>query len=84
MLESKIAEAKEQQARLEEDIREAKYEEQLRDKMLLIRQKEAEKDKTNAELSALNRQADSRAQLSIKRNELTSKTGQVSASSVGG
>lgn len=82
LLEGKIKEAREQQARLEQDIREAKYDEQLREKLLAIRQKEAEKDKMNAELSALNRQADSRAQLSIKRNELTSKRGQVQASSV--
>ena len=47
---------------------------------MIIRQKEAEKDKVNAELSVLNRQADSRAQLAIKRNELTSKSNQVDVS----
>lgn len=47
-----------------------------------IRQKEGERDKIQGELSVLNRQADSRAQLAIKRNELRSKHGQVEASYV--
>lgn len=80
MLESKIAEAEEAQGRVEQEIRDARYDEQLRDKTLVIRQKEAERDKINAELSALNRQADSRAQLSIKRGELQSRSSQVTAS----
>jgi DNA repair protein RAD50 len=82
LLQSKIAEAEEQKARLEQDIRDAKYDEQIRDKTAVIRQKEAERDQISSELSALNRQADSRAQLAIKRGELGSKSGQVQASSV--
>jgi DNA repair protein RAD50 len=80
MLEQKIAEAEDQRARLQNDIRDAKYDEQMREKTLAIRHKEAEKDKVQAELSALNRQADSRAQLSIKKGELTAKTNQIAAS----
>jgi DNA repair protein RAD50 len=82
LLEAKVAEAEEQKARLEHDIRDAKYDEQIRDKAGDIRQKEAEKDRISAELSALNRQADSRAQLAIKRGELTSKNNQIQASYV--
>ena len=82
LLEGKLAEAEASRARLEEDIAEAKYDESLRDKTVAIRQKELDRDKVAAELSVLNRQADSRAQLSIKRNELQSKMGQVAASSV--
>jgi len=82
MLEQKIVEAEDQRTRLQNDIRDAKYDEQMREKTLAIRHKEAEKDKVQAELSALNRQADSRAQLSIKKSEITAKTNQVSASYV--
>ena len=82
MLEQKIAEAEDQRTRLQNDIRDAKYDEQVREKTLAIRHKEAEKDKVQAELSALNRQADSRAQLSIKKSELTAKSNQIVASSV--
>lgn len=82
LLQGKIAEAKEQRGKLEQDIRDAKYDEQLRDKNVTIRQKEADKDKLSEELSSLNRQADSRAKLAIKRGEVTSKEGQVAASSV--
>nr|XP_031864453.1 uncharacterized protein CI109_000367 [Kwoniella shandongensis]KAA5531525.1 hypothetical protein CI109_000367 [Kwoniella shandongensis] len=77
LLQDKITEAEKDKARLDSDLREAKYDEHIREKGLLIRQKEAERDKINSELSALNRQADSRAQLTIKRNELGSKSGQV-------
>jgi DNA repair protein RAD50 len=80
LLEAKISEAKEQRERLEKDIRDAKYDQQLSEKALLIRQKEADREKMSEELSALNRQADSRAKLAIKKSELTSKTNQVSAS----
>lgn len=66
--------------RLDEEIRNAKYDDQMRERGAAIRQKELEKDKINAELSALNRQADTRAQLSIKRTEIESKTAQVDAS----
>ena len=80
LLEGKITEAEEHRTKLENDIRDARFDEQIREKTMIIRQKEAEKDKVNAELSILNRQADSRAQLSIKRNESAFKTNQISAS----
>ena len=80
LLQAKITEAEEQKARLEQDIRDAKYDEQLREKAVAIRQREAHCEKINAELSALNRQADSRAQLVIKRSDMVSKTNQVTAS----
>lgn len=70
----------EQKARLEQDIRDAKYDQQLTDKSLHIRQKEADREKVSEELSALNRQADSRAKLAIKKGEMASKTNQISAS----
>lgn len=82
MLESKIAEIEEQRAKLEADLQAAKYDEQIRDKIAAIRQKEADRDKVNGELSALNRQADSRAQLAIKRGELSSKDSQIAARQV--
>jgi DNA repair protein RAD50 len=80
MLEANIARTEEQQAQLEAEIRELRFDEKIREKAVEIRQKEAERDKISAELSALNRQADSRAQLAIKRNEMGSKQGQVTAS----
>lgn len=82
LLEAKIAEVTEAQHRLETDLREAKYDEQIRDRAAAIRQNEGERDKVQAELAVLNRQADSRAQLSIKRNELKNKEGSMQASSV--
>lgn len=82
LLEQKIAEAETQLERLEQDIVLAKYEEQLREKSASIRHKEGDKDKVASELSALNRQADSRAQLAIKRNEVAAKKNQVDASYV--
>jgi DNA repair protein RAD50 len=82
MLEGKIKEIEAQQVRLELDIGESKYDEQIRDKTVAIRQREADRDKINGELSALNRQADSRAQLSIKRGELGLKENQIAASYV--
>ncbi|RXK35035.1 hypothetical protein M231_07713 [Tremella mesenterica] len=80
LLEGKLAEAEEVRARLENDISESRYDETIREKSLAIRQKETDRDKINAELAILNRQSDSRAQLSIKRNELQSKSSQVIAS----
>lgn len=80
LLEAKLKENEDQRTRLEQDIREARFDEQIREKASAIRQKETDRDKINAELSALNRQADSRAQLAIKRNELSSKKNQVAAS----
>jgi len=80
LVETRIAEIEEQRARLDQDIREAKYDEQIRGKTVMIRQREADRDRINAELSALNRQADSRAQLGIKRSGLQSKTSQIGAS----
>jgi DNA repair protein RAD50 len=80
LLERKLADIAVAQERLELEIREAKYDELIREKITSIRQKEGEKDKIQSELSALNRQADSRAQLTIKRNELKSKQGQIEAS----
>jgi len=80
LVETRIAEIEEQRARLDQDIREAKYDEQIRGKTVMIRQREADRDRINAELSALNRQADSRAQLGIKQSGLQSKTSQIGAS----
>jgi len=81
MVETQITDLEDAKSRLEAEIREAKYDERIRDKTVSIRQKETDRDRANGELSALNRQADSRAQLSIKRNELTNKNSQVTASS---
>lgn len=80
MVERQITDLEDAKSRLEQEVREARYDERLREKVVAIRQKETDRDRANSELSALNRQADSRAQLSIKRNEFTSKTSQVSAS----
>lgn len=80
MVEGQITDLEDAKSRLEQEVREARYDERLREKVVAIRQKETDRDRANSELSALNRQADSRAQLSIKRNEFNSKTSQVSAS----
>ncbi|OCF37294.1 DNA repair protein RAD50 [Kwoniella heveanensis BCC8398] len=77
ILQDKLTENEEQKSRLEAEIRDARYDEQIREKGMLVRQKEAERDKINSELSALNRQADSRAQLTIKRHEAGAKSAQV-------
>ena len=79
LIENRIAEIEDQRARLDQDIREARYDEQLRDKAIAIRQREADRDRVSSELSSLNRQADSRAQLAIRRTELQSKTSQIEA-----
>jgi DNA repair protein RAD50 len=80
MVEGQITDLEDAKNRLEQEIREAKYDERLREKTVSIRQKETDRDRANSELSALNRQADSRAQLTIKRNEMHSKNSQVTAS----
>lgn len=80
VLENDIAALEQRRDQLDEGIRNAHYDERMRECAASIREKEAEKDKINAELSALNRQADSRAQLGIKRSEVASKTAQVDAS----
>lgn len=67
---------------LEQEIQDARYDEQMRERRATVSQKEAERDKLNSELSALNRQADTRAQLAIKRSELESKNAQILASYV--
>jgi len=82
LVQTRIAEIEEQRARLDQDIREARYDEQIRDKAVTVRQREADRDRVTPELSALNRQADSRAQLAIKRGELQSRTSQIGASYV--
>jgi len=81
MVETQITDLEDAKSRLEAEIRDAKYDERIRDKTVSIRQKETDRDRSNGELSALNRQADSRAQLSIKRSEMTNKNSQVTASS---
>lgn len=80
VLANDIEASEQRRDRLDEEIQEAKYDQQMRERGTAIRQKEVEKDKINAELSALNRQADTRAQLSIKRTEIESKNAQVDAS----
>ncbi|KAL7420509.1 DNA repair protein rad50 [Cryptotrichosporon argae] len=80
VLEKDIEAAEGRRGSLETEIREARYDEQMRERSLAIRQKEADRDKANAELALLNRQADSRAQLAIKRAEAATKNGQVEAS----
>ena len=82
LLQGKMKDGDSHKSKLEQEIRDGRFDEHIREKTIAIRQREAEKDKINAELSALNRQADSRAQLAIKRTELQSKKGQVSASYV--
>ena len=80
LAETRIAEIEVQRTRLDQDIREAKYDEQIRDKGVAIRQLEATRDRLSSELSGLNRQADSRAQLAIKKAESQAKTRQIGAS----
>lgn len=80
VLENDLEASEQRHKKLDDEISNAKYDEQIRKRGDVIRQKELEKDRINAELSALNRQADTRAQLSIKRTEIESKTAQVDAS----
>ncbi|KAK4689016.1 DNA repair protein RAD50, partial [Tremellales sp. Uapishka_1] len=79
IVENQISDAQGQLDRLDQELSEARYDEQIRERSTTIRQKETDRDKINSELSALNRQADSRAQLSIKRNELQTKKASIEA-----
>ena len=74
LVETRIAEIEEQRTRLDQDIREGRYDEQTREKAVAIRQREADRDRISSELSALTRQADSRAQLGIKRTDFENKS----------
>lgn len=80
VLQNDISAVETRRDNLEQEVQQAHYDEQIRDRIATIRQKEVERDKLNAELSALNLQADTRAQLSIKRSEVESKKAQVAAS----
>lgn len=80
VIENDIAVAEGRRDRLDEEIQGARYEEQVRERSAAIRQKEADRDKISSDLAVLNRQADSRAQLSIKRSDYDSKTSQMNAS----
>jgi DNA repair protein RAD50 len=80
VLENDVAVSEGRRERIDEEIQQARYDDQIREHNLTIRQKDADREKVNSELSLLNRQADSRAQLSIKRSELDSKTAQMNAS----
>lgn len=80
VLENDITSTETRRDSLEQEIQEARYDEQMRDRRSIVSQKEAEREKLNSELSALNRQADTRAQLAIKRTELESKNAQKLAS----
>ncbi|GMK53777.1 hypothetical protein CspeluHIS016_0103630 [Cutaneotrichosporon spelunceum] len=80
VLENDVSSLETRREALEQEVQEAGYDEQLRERRSAVGQKEAAREKLNSELTALNRQADTRAQLSIKRSELESKNAQVEAS----
>ncbi|BEJ06595.1 hypothetical protein CcaverHIS641_0311170 [Cutaneotrichosporon cavernicola] len=80
VLENDVSSLETRRETLEQEVQEARYDEQLRERRSAVGQKEAAREKLNGELTALNRQADTRAQLSIKRSELESKKAQVEAS----
>lgn len=82
VLENDISSTETRRDSLEQEIQEVQYDEQMRERKSTVSQKETERDKLNSELTALNRQADTRAQLGIKRNELESKNAQILASYV--
>ncbi|WVO14305.1 hypothetical protein L204_101937 [Cryptococcus depauperatus] len=74
---NKIKELTSDYDELQNQIREAKYDEQMREKGLSIRQKDLERDKISAELAILNRKADSRAKLDLQRRDLDNKKAQI-------
>lgn len=80
VLENDVSSLETRRETLEQEVQEARYDEQLRERRSAVGEKEAMREKLNGELTALNRQADTRAQLSIKRSELESKNAQVEAS----
>ncbi|OWZ73899.1 hypothetical protein AYX14_00623 [Cryptococcus neoformans] len=74
----KLTELEADLSKFQVEIADAKYDEKINQKGLLIRQKELERDNISAELAVLNRKADSRAKLDLQRNELEGKNSQIS------
>lgn len=75
---NKLTELEADLSKFQAEITDAKYDEKINQKGLLIRQKELERDNISAELAVLNRKADSRAKLDLQRNELEGKNSQIS------
>lgn len=82
MLQERITDLTNAQARLDKEIREAKFDEQIRDKRNAIAQQDAEKEKLGNELVALNKQASTRATLEVLRGSAKEKDGVIKASYV--
>lgn len=61
-----------------EDIKGSNYDERISEKTTKSRSIEDQRDDLNNELRSLNLQADSRAKLDLKRDELKSKSNEIS------
>jgi restriction endonuclease S subunit len=80
MLEGRIHDLTTAQSKLEKEIREAKFDDQIKEKRNAIAQQDAEKEKLGNELVALNKQASTRATLEVLRGSKREKDEVVKAS----
>lgn len=78
--ENELAAIESRRKALDEEIKQASYDDQIRERISSIRHKEDERDKLQAEVKALSQQGESRAKLSFKRSALETKNSQVTAS----
>jgi DNA repair protein RAD50 len=72
-LQGDMEEKKRRMDKAREDIKAANYEERIAEKTSKARGFEEQRDDLNAEFRSLNLQADSRARLDLKRDEMKSK-----------
>lgn len=77
-LENDIDEKRTRVAKVQADLASAGYEKKLGEKAARTREMEDARERLNAELTSLSRQADTRARLDIKRSEYKSKEKEVS------
>jgi hypothetical protein len=80
MLQERIENLTAAQTKLEKEIREAKFDDQIREKRNAISLQDAEKEKLGNELVALNKQASTRATLEVLRSSKKEKDGIIQAS----
>jgi DNA repair protein RAD50 len=80
VLENDIAVTEGRRDRLDEEIQNARYDEQIRERATLVNQKNANRDQLSADIAILNSHAEQRAKLDLKRSSLESKIAQMDAS----
>ena len=79
MLQERIDELTNAQDRLDKEIKDAKFDEQLKEKRNAIALQDVEKEKLGNELVALNKQASTRATLEVLRSGAKEKDGNIKA-----